>query len=299
MRLLVLSALARVQRNNKVILHHYIFEGSHPHIICTAKDASQCQAFYGELQKQLTESIKRLLGLEQLSIWEGRASVIELPTLDDAMLKIGYLYANPSNDDLESTIELYPGVSSWETYFSTNSVDTCVSSAHPWIRQPMIPKLPAASVTSKQDEFICKKMLSAVKKSHIIELYPLAWITHFIRDPSNEEVARIKAGITDNLRAREEGNLRRRASSGKQVFGARRLKRQQLLKPHAPKKKERKIFVQSIYKEVRQGIIDEMKYIDSLCREIYQRWKVRDFSVIWPPGCFPPPLPPQANAISL
>lgn len=299
MSLLIYSVLARVQRNHKVILHHYIFEGSHCHIICTAKDANECQAFYGELQKQLTEAIKRLLGLENLSIWEGRPSVIRLPTLDDAMLKIGYIYANPSNDDIESSIDLYPGVSSWESYLCANSLDSCATSIHPWIRQPMVPKLPSRSVTSRQDEEICRKMLSAARKTHVLYVYPLAWIKHFIENASAAEIASITKGINDNLRAREAENSRRRAASGKRVLGAQKLKTQPLLKPHTPKKKERKIFVQSIHKEVRLGIIEEMKQINILCRRVYEKWKSRDFTDIWPPGCFPPPLPRQANAIEL
>jgi len=69
MRAIIEGILARVQRDDKVILHHHVFEGSHVHLIITAKDSDACKMFYGQLEKQITDSIKRLLGLEHLSLW--------------------------------------------------------------------------------------------------------------------------------------------------------------------------------------------------------------------------------------
>lgn len=298
MRLIANGILARVQRDNKVILHHFLLEGSHPHIICTAKDANQCQKFYGQFQKQLTDAIKRLLGRSHLSIWEGRASVIEIPTLNDAISKIGYLYANPSNDDLETCIEQYPGISSWPTFLEAESIDEAVCSEHPWIQLPMIPTLSSTSVTAREDDSLCRQMLSLAKKSHVLEVYPNLWIMRFIDNPTAEDLADVNKRILEDLRLREKANNERREKSKKSVLGAARLRKQPLLSPHTPKKNSRKIFVQSIYKEIRLQIIAELRQIDALCREVYRLWKQGDFSVPWPPGTFPPPLPPMANAIS-
>lgn len=291
------SALARVQRDNKVVLHHYIFEGTHPHILCTAKDADKCRQFYGQLQKQLTESIKRFLGLEQLNIWDGCPSVIEIPTLEDAISTIAYLYANPSNDDLERSIELYPGVSSWQALRSCDSVEQRISVKHPRIRQFMIPKLPSAALTPRQDRFVTEKILERSKESHELQVYPLLWIKHFIDDPSRKDVSQFKEEIIADLRSREEENGRRRVRERKTVLGAKALRLQALLKPHTPKKKGRKIFVKTRFKEIRQKIIAERRQIELLCREAYESWKVRDFRIPWPPGTFPPALPPPANAL--
>lgn len=71
------------------------------------------------------------------------------------------------------------------------------------------------------------------------------------------------------------------------------------MKPHKPKKKSRKIFAQSVFKEVRIRLIKELKAIDALCRKIYQKWKHGDFREVWPPGTFPPPLPPMANSLTV
>lgn len=297
MKVILQGILARIQRDNKVTVHHYIFEGSHPHILCTANDADQCQKFYGQLQKQITDSIKRLLGLEHLNIWDGRASVIEIGSLEDAIDKIGYLYSNPSNDDLETCIEQYPGVNSWNATLEAGSVNEAIQSEHPWIQLPMIPALPSSSVTAKQDSAVCEKMLAQAKYTHSLRVYPYQWLRCFLENPTEEDLKRVKAAALENLRRREKENSERRAENCKKVLGAARLRRQPLLKPHTPKKKGRKIFVQSMFREVRQRIIENIKQVDELCRKVYQKWKVGDFSVLWPPGTFPPPLPPMANAV--
>ncbi|MCB0359981.1 MAG: hypothetical protein KDD44_10100, partial [Bdellovibrionales bacterium] len=84
---------------------------------------------------------------------------------------------------------------------------------------------------------------------------------------------------------------------GTKVIGRKRLRTEPLMKPHRPQKYGNKTIVQSQFKEVRLAILDEFKRIDALCRKIYEQWKRGDFSSSWPPGTFPPPLPPQANAL--
>ncbi len=47
--LIIQSAIARTQRDDKVILCHHIWNGSHPHIIAVSKDAQQFVNFYSEI----------------------------------------------------------------------------------------------------------------------------------------------------------------------------------------------------------------------------------------------------------
>ena len=115
---IIQCVLARVQRDDKVILCHDIWNGSHPHLIVVSKDAQQLVNFYSEIQKKITDILKRLLGLEYLEIWEGACSVIKLGELDTVIDRIAYLYANPAQDDLEDSIEKFPGASSWKDFQS-------------------------------------------------------------------------------------------------------------------------------------------------------------------------------------
>jgi hypothetical protein len=298
MKAIIMSTLARIQRDQKVVLHHFIFEGSHAHIVCTAKDALLCQRFYGELKKQLTDSIKRLAGLNHLSIWGIRANVSEIPSIEDAILKIAYVYTNPSNDSLCNCIEDYPGVSSWCTFQGTPIIaDSYFASEYAWIQQPHISKLPCRSLSLRQDRRIVKEMLNRAESKHELRIYPHSWLNCFIQDPSEEDVSEANKGIVSRVRKIEATNAQIRQKQRRAVVGAAALRTQPLLKPHKPKKQGRKIFVQSISRTLRIALIRERKLIEALCRAVYQRWASGDFTVCWPPGTFPPPLPPMASAI--
>ena len=72
--------------------------------------------FYGEIQKRITDMLKRLLGLEYLEIWEGEPTVAEILDLEKAIERIAYFYANPAQDKLVDSIEEFPGFSSWYDY---------------------------------------------------------------------------------------------------------------------------------------------------------------------------------------
>jgi hypothetical protein len=298
MEAIINSVIARVQREHKVILHHYIFEGSHPHILCTARDALNCQRFFGEIKKQLTDAIKRLTGIRHLNLWEARANVSEIPSLEDAIAKIAYIYANPSNDDLCNHIEDYPGVSTWHAFNSLpHTTSSCIAANYPWIRQPHIPILPSRSLSPRQDSAFLKKMLLPVEAEHKLSIYPNSWINSFVIKASNDDVQTINSRIVAKIRKIEEANAKRRKKDKKGIVGASALRNQPLLKKHGPKTKARKVFVQSKSRELRLSLIREMKLIDTLCRAAYRRWAKGDFKVCWPPGTFPPPLPPMASAI--
>ena len=104
-RLIIGAAMARTQRDDKVVICHDIWNGSHAHIILVAKDAQQFVNFYGELQKRITDALKRLTGRESLSLWEGYPMVAEIGDLAAAIDRIAYIYANPAQDNLVENIK--------------------------------------------------------------------------------------------------------------------------------------------------------------------------------------------------
>ena len=109
MKLILEGCIARTQRNYKVTLCHHLWMGNHPHIVAVFKDAELAKRFYTEVQKKLTDAIKRLLGIEHLNIWSRSPRVIELVALRSAMKMIAYYYANPAKANLVERIEECPG----------------------------------------------------------------------------------------------------------------------------------------------------------------------------------------------
>ena len=90
---------------------------------------------------------------------------------------------------------------------------------------------------------------------------------------------------------------RSRTFKGIRPLGAARQRQEPIFKDHIPKKKDRKIFVQTEDKDLRIFLIQEHKDVDALCVECREKFKMGGYSVEWPPGTFRPPLPPIANAI--
>ena len=111
------------------------------------------------------------------------------------------------------------------------------------------------------------------------------------------EVTAINQSIKADLRLREQRSADRRALTNKHVVGAHRLTSEPIMKAHKPKKKNRKIFVICIHKDLRLLCIKEHQKFCQVRRERYEEWKVGDFTSAWPPGAFRPPMPPLANAM--
>ena len=164
MKLLIKGIMSRVQRDQKVVLCHYLWMGNHPHMIIVAKDSLAACSFHGEIKKQLTDSIKRLIGVKHLNLWKKNGtSVIRYGDIDSVKKQIAYLYANASRANLVESIEEYPGVSSFNMYMSAgSSVSSEVSEDTYWIRLPMIKRLPKRSLTDRQDEHFTEKLLSCL-----------------------------------------------------------------------------------------------------------------------------------------
>ena len=60
--------------------------GNHAHLLIVIKDSIQAREFYGQVKKRITDSVKKLLGIESLELWESGDSVIHI--LDaDAVVK--------------------------------------------------------------------------------------------------------------------------------------------------------------------------------------------------------------------
>ena len=296
MTFLLEGIIARVQRNQKVLLHHYLFMSNHAHIIITVKDARAATNFYGEIKKQLTEAIKKLLGLPQLNLWS-HSSVIRLKNIKDVINRIAYIYANPTAADLEDSIELYPGLSSWELFQTVSpAVNAQTTSQKDWVRLPLIPRLRTRSVTKRIDQHFTDKLKEAATKKHTLVIEPNSWMRCF-RISSPDEVREINQGIIRKLRDVEAGHRARRAKDGKRVLGALRLRETPLMQDFTPKKKSRAIFVICEDKKERISYIKEFQEFCATCRLAFQAWKNGEVLLPWPPGAFRPPMCPTASLV--
>jgi len=72
-KLVIDSALARTQRDGgKVTICDHVWMANHVHLLVVSGDIAELKNFYGELKKRITDIIKRLLGMEELTLWENK-----------------------------------------------------------------------------------------------------------------------------------------------------------------------------------------------------------------------------------
>ncbi len=251
-----------------------------------------------ELQKKLTDYMKRFLGLKTLTLWEGRAGVFPILDLQAAIERMRYMFANPIQANLVAFVSEYPGLISWESFICMEPcVNSVMTTKVPWVRQRCVKQLQRYSISRRQDAFIAQGLTAGAEEFHDLQIFPFAWMKCFgINDPA--EVARVRLQIIEAVHATEQRLVALRKSTGGKVIGAPRLVSQYINRAHTPKKKDGKIFVISSIKALRVRFIKKVKDLCALCEELFDDFK-RGIKVSWPSGIFPAASPMIANAISL
>lgn len=287
-----LGILGRTQRDSKVELCHFVDMNNHSHTLAVSNECENLSKFYMELQKKTTDAVKALLGIPSLSLWEDRPTAAEVATLDDTIDRIVYIYCNPSNASLCDSIEQYPGINSWSAFLQCEpTVDAEVVINARWYPVSEIPKLPARSLSPKQDVCLHQHLTASTKAiNHPVVVKPFKWLEVFgIVDPDKIEEVRQK--IIAQVREKQRENAESRLAAGRRSVPRAVLLREPYMKPHRPKKKERKIYLICGDKELRLELLRRFSGIFARCRECYRKAK-EGIRVEWPPGTFTPWFPP-------
>jgi hypothetical protein len=281
----------RALREGNVTLCNFVEMNNHSHQHSIPLQPGALPKVYGEMKKNITESVKALLGVDYLTLWEPRAMVAILPRLEDVVARVVYLFCNPSKAGLVDTIDDYPGLSSWHAFNSCPpSVDATVSIPVRYYHKAALPRLPEGNVLSADQD---KSIVAELRRSEdvfkeTLEIRPLAWLKTF-GITKKEQIERIRKRIIKMVYEQEE---KYRLARTRPVIGPEALKRQEYFRPHTPRKRERNIFVICGDPELRVKIIQSFRWISAKCRECYEKAK-RRVPAIWPDGVFLPWLPPR------
>ena len=302
MKLLMESVIARALHEHPVKISDLVFLGNHPHMMIVAQDAEQCKNFYGYIQSNLTEILKKLLGLRNLRLWEGYAQVSEILDYDKLLERLAYLYSNPAKAHLESAIELYPGINSWEAFQTAErKVDAVVSKKCPWIRRPMIEKLPSLKVSEATDWHIASQLRQKARKFHELTFHPFASVKAFNPSADAEDLESFVQEVTRRVRLNEAEFEEERKKEGRKVIGARKLRVQAINMDYEPTKfSERQAAFMASTNEERIAAVAEFREFCIKCKAAYQAWSRGDYhAAIWPPGAFRPSMPPTMNVFEV
>ena len=297
-KLLLKSAMARAQRDNKIKICHYNWLANHLHMLFIPYDAEKCIFFYQELQKKITEYMKRLLGVRRLALWEGDPVLAEILDFEKALDRIAYLYANPASANLVDSIDEYPGLSSWVDFLEAGTqVDSVVSHSVPWVRLPNVKKLPSLVLSTAKDLALYEELVATSDTSHELAIYPYALLSCF-GTTEMSDIKSVRERIINKVRTLETYAREVRKQTGKSVIGVVRLLKQKIMAFHLPPPRERRIYVHASDTKERIEHISAVKMFCSACKICYRAWKAGECTISWPSGAIRPALRPCANAVA-
>lgn len=292
MNMLLESAMAQACYLTNMNICHYVWMANHAHILVVARDPESLAKFYGIIKKSMTDFIKRLLGRDQLRLWEGR-KVHLIPTPEAVVDRIAYFYANPAKADLVDKIEHYPGSSSFRDFCVAQNgrIEVCDRNV-PWIRPYYLNKLDSRRVSAAKDLEIAEDIGHRAYYENELRIRPNEWLKAFGLDASQAEIYNKMA--LKRLRIKENKARAHRASIEKPIIGAAGLTSQPIMKMYQPVKKGLSPMVICSDPEVRSYWIAKIQRVRRVCRELYEKKHRHGLWTDWPAGVFPSRSPVRA-----
>jgi len=288
---IIKSCLARAQCLCPVKICHILIEATHVHMVLVVDNPDDVSGFIRNFKVETAHMLNRLLGRDKRTIWcEGYDSPIVLTPLR-ALVAIAYLYSNPAKDDLEVSIDRYPGFSSWKMFQQGKLLMG-------WrrLRRFQFQPLPHSSHCQEGYSREARRLLGEASEVQPFRLEPNAWMEAFgIRDSSAQQ--QINNRLMQRVRMLEHRAQLRRNKSGKPVLGRYRMLAERLRPTHRPRRSGRKTWCLSERRDVRVRFIRFFKELMHKARAIRERWLTGDVDAKYPPGLYPPSMPKLANVI--
>lgn len=281
MNMILLGIMARAQELYKVRVCAFLWMGNHLHMLIIVDDPQDAADFINRIKTETSHAINILLGRVQHSVWCARYDSPPVLTVGDAIEKFAYIYANPAEADLETTVSMYPGLSSWSMF----SGDSLTMKA-PWIQRPMLSKLRSPKLSVEEDQRFADYLLRNAKESHTFTLSPDDWLECF--GIPKAQASHYRQRIMNAVQEKEAQLKTDRCGT---VIGAKALRDAAFNAPFTPKKFARRAWCVCSEIELRKEFEAEMKGTISQGKRVYSRWKRGDFSEPYPAELFAPRVP--------
>ena len=293
-RLIILSCLARAQTLYNVTVCHAIVEGSHLHLIVVVEDPDDLCKFLGYFKGETAHRFNRLLGRTKRTIWcEGYDSPVVL-TPKRALIAIAYLYANPAKDNLEDSIDQYPAFSTWKMFKKQKH-----QFHSKWFFRDSYRALPLDAHNIRGYTKVTESLISQDTEQHTFEINPNGWMEAFgVTSPEEQE--KVNSILTERVRLLEARARKLRAVTGKRVMGRAKLIAQPIDTLYRPKNRRgRRMWCLSEVRAKRVEFINFLKKLRKEGRRVLELWRLRDYSVPYPLGLYPPSMPKVAEPLGI
>ena len=283
----LVSALLKAQLHHNIKISHFLVNGTHIHFIVRVINPEDIPGFMERFKTESAHYLNRLLGRKQRTIWCKRYDMSACLEYTDVINRIVYIYNNPVKDGLISSIDLYPGLSSWQRFKSNKS----------YIKGALLSRRnikPVEQVPGEKQFEHHRKGLSKKRKVRILEIDPNDWMKAFDIDDPKEINELILSSIEENRKDIHEIRL---ANDKKHYLGSSKLRNQEIDLSYEPQRSGRKMWCYSKNKEKRARYISWVKSLVSEAREVYQEWLRGNTSQRMPIGMLAPRMPVQGNLI--
>lgn len=290
---IIKSCLASAQRMHPLKICHFLVNSTHIHLVVVVMNPDDVSGFVRYFKTESARRINAVLGRDKRTVWcEGYDSPVVLTPIR-ALMAISYIYANPAKDNLEVSIEKYPGVSSWKMFLKGE-----YSKHWKLIRRPAYVALTKDSHNLRGYTKESQRVAATSKTTLEFRIEPNAWLEAFGINTS-EDQAKWNQILINRVRALERRAERKRIREKKSVIGQERLINQKLDTGYRPKRKGKRMWCLSEDRQMRIGFINFLKELISEAKEIRKRWMLGDFSVPFPLGLYPPSMPKLAEPMAL
>ena len=281
MNMILLGIVARAQELYKVRVCAFLWMGNHLHMLIIVDTPQDAADFINRIKTEASHAVNILLGRTQHSVWCSRYDSPPVLTPGDAVAKFAYIYANPAQADLETTISKYPGLSSWGMFTGRDQ-----SIAAPWIQRPMLSKLLSPSLSPEEDQRFADYLRRNAKESHTFTLSPDDWLECF--GIPKEQAPHYRQKIIDATLEQEIERFKERTIP---VMGSEALKAQAFNAPFTPKKFARRAWCVCSEVKLRKEFEADIRGSISKSKRVYAKWKCGDFSEQYPQQLFAPRVP--------
>jgi hypothetical protein len=221
-------------------------------------------------------------------VWAERFDSPAVLDIDKALELFAYCSLNPLKDGLVSSMQEYPGVSSYPSLMKGENVIPAKS-----IPRDKVSPLADPTNPQRENRSLSDYLSSNEFQDLSITLAPEELRLGFAstKDSSPEQ---FRQRLLETIAKYEHIYLVEQA--GAPPLGVTKLLSSSLLAPRNPPIKGIKMICLSCCKELRQAFILSFRRIKALCRETFRKWRSGHI-VPYPPGMFAPHPPRLTNLI--
>lgn len=287
---IIRSCLARACSLYPVRISHILVEATHIHLVLVVIDPDHVKEFFRHFKAESAHMINGLLGRNKRTVWcEGYDSPIVLTPMR-ALTAIAYLYSNPAKDNLETSIDRYPGFSSWKMFQSGNLT-------RQWkrLRRNQFTPISRDANNLRGYTKIAEEIIADSDEVERFTLEPNAWMEAF-GFHSAEQQRKLNDRLIARIRLLEARAEKKRLREKRRVFGRERLLAQRLDTTYRPRRTGRRMWCLSEKRSVRAQFVSFFRALSHKARAVRERWRLGDVTVPYPPGLYPPSMPKLANA---